>query len=77
MEICALLDQGKIDPALVIGVPVGFVNVVAAKEMLLEKDVPSLWQGEEKAAAILPPLSAMPSCTWHGMAWNKKEIEQR
>lgn len=42
VEICALLDQGKIDPALVIGVPVGFVNVVAAKEMLLEKDVPSI-----------------------------------
>lgn len=42
VEICALLDQGKIDPVLVIGVPVGFVNVVAAKEMLLEKDVPSI-----------------------------------
>ena len=42
VEICALLDQGKIDPDLVIGVPVGFVNVVAAKEMLLEKDVPSI-----------------------------------
>lgn len=40
VEICGLLEAGKISPALVIGVPVGFVNVVAAKEMLMQEDVP-------------------------------------
>lgn len=38
VEICRLLEEGKIVPALVIGVPVGFVNVVQAKEMLMEED---------------------------------------
>ena len=42
VEICSLMDAGKLSPALVIGVPVGFVNVVAAKELLLERDVPSI-----------------------------------
>lgn len=42
VEICSLMDAGELSPALVIGVPVGFVNVVAAKELLLERDVPSI-----------------------------------
>lgn len=42
VEICSLLEQGELRPALVIGVPVGFVNVVAAKEMLLQQDVTSI-----------------------------------
>ena len=35
-----LIDEGKIRPELIIGVPVGFVNVVEAKEMILETDIP-------------------------------------
>ena len=42
VEICSLMDAGELSPALVISVPVGFVNVVAAKELLLERDVPSI-----------------------------------
>lgn len=42
VEICSLMDAGELSPVLVIGVPVGFVNVVAAKELLLERDVPSI-----------------------------------
>lgn len=42
VEICSLMDAGELSLALVIGVPVGFVNVVAAKELLLERDVPSI-----------------------------------
>ena len=34
LELCTLMDQG-LRPALVIGVPVGFVNVVESKELLL------------------------------------------
>lgn len=39
VEICRLLEEGILNPALVIGVPVGFVNVVQAKEMLMQEDV--------------------------------------
>ena len=31
-----LIEEGKLDPALIIGVPVGFVNVVESKELFLE-----------------------------------------
>ena len=34
------LDSGEYKPAFVIGVPVGFVNVVQAKELILETDIP-------------------------------------
>ena len=36
------MDAGKIAPALVVGVPVGFVNVVEAKEELLARRVPAI-----------------------------------
>ena len=36
IRLCELIDERKIVPALVIGAPVGFVNVVEAKEMLME-----------------------------------------
>lgn len=34
------IRSGLVHPKLVIGVPVGFVNVVPAKEMIMETDVP-------------------------------------
>jgi precorrin-8X/cobalt-precorrin-8 methylmutase len=34
-SICDLIREGKLDPEMVIGVPVGFVNVVEAKEELI------------------------------------------
>ena len=52
-----LIDEGKLRPELIIGVPVGFVNVVEAKEMILETDVPYIVNrgrkgGSNVAAAI-------------------------
>lgn len=35
-----LIDAGKIRPAFVVGAPVGFVNVVEAKETIMKADVP-------------------------------------
>ena len=40
VEIANLIDEGAMKPELVIGVPVGFVNVVASKELIMTKDVP-------------------------------------
>ncbi|MCL1811702.1 MAG: precorrin-8X methylmutase [Methanomassiliicoccaceae archaeon] len=35
-----MIKEDKIRPGLIIGVPVGFVNVVESKEMILELDIP-------------------------------------
>ena len=35
-----MIKAGKIEPAMIIGVPVGFVNVIESKEMIMELDVP-------------------------------------
>lgn len=40
IRLCELIDEGKCCPALVIGVPVGFVNVVESKVRLMETKVP-------------------------------------
>ena len=39
-SLCRLVGEGKIKPALIIGVPVGFVNVVESKEAVKELGVP-------------------------------------
>ena len=36
IRLCELVRQGKASPALIVGVPVGFVNVIEAKNMLSE-----------------------------------------
>lgn len=42
VEVCRLIEAGTLRPALVIGAPVGFVNVIESKELLLRKDVPQI-----------------------------------
>ena len=51
------MEAGKLNPALIIGVPVGFVNVVESKEMIIESSVPHIVArgrkgGSNVAAAI-------------------------
>ncbi|MBQ9432870.1 MAG: precorrin-8X methylmutase [Synergistaceae bacterium] len=36
IRLCELISEGKANPALVVGVPVGFVNVIEAKNMLTD-----------------------------------------
>lgn len=57
VRIKELMDEGILLPKLVIGVPVGFVNVVEAKEMIIDSDVPYIVNrgrkgGSTVAAAI-------------------------
>jgi len=40
IRLCELIMSGEAKPSLVIGVPVGFVNVVESKEMLMKTRVP-------------------------------------
>ncbi len=42
VRIYELVQEGKLKPELIIGAPVGFVNVVQAKEMILELPVPHI-----------------------------------
>ena len=40
IRLYELIQDKKIKPELIIGVPVGFVNVVQSKELIMETDVP-------------------------------------
>ncbi len=40
IRLYELIEEGKVSPALIIGAPVGFVNVVEAKELIMKTDVP-------------------------------------
>ena len=56
-----LIDAGKIKPELVIGVPVGFVNILEAKDAIMDADVPYIVAkgrkgGSNVAAAIVNAL---------------------
>ena len=37
-----LIDEEGLRPKLIVGVPVGFVNVVASKELIMETDIPCI-----------------------------------
>lgn len=57
IAIKEMMDKGILDPALIIGVPVGFVNVVESKELIIESNVPHIVArgrkgGSNVAAAI-------------------------
>ena len=61
IRIYELVKEGKLSPALVIGVPVGFVNVVQSKELIMETEVPYIVArgrkgGSNVAAAICNAL---------------------
>lgn len=64
VRLYELIEEGRISPALVIGVPVGFVNVVQSKELIMETDVPYIVArgrkgGSNVAAAICNALLYM------------------
>ena len=56
-----MYDEGIFTPDFIIGVPVGFVNVVEAKELILDTDIPHIVNrgrkgGSNVAAAIVNAL---------------------
>ena len=60
IRIRELIDEG-LRPKLIVGVPVGFVNVVASKELIMETDVPCIVArgrkgGSNVAACIINAL---------------------
>lgn len=64
LRLKELIDAGAVSPKLVIGVPVGFVNVVESKEWIMESHVPYIVArgrkgGSTVAAAICNALLYM------------------
>ena len=58
VRLYELIKEGKIRPELIIGVPVGFVNVVQSKELIMQAGVPYIVArgrkgGSNIAAAII------------------------
>ena len=61
LRVKELIDEGRLKPALVIGVPVGFVNIIESKNAIMETDVPYIVAagrkgGSNVAAAIVNAL---------------------
>lgn len=64
IRLCELISEGRVTPALVIGAPVGFVNVVQSKELIMQANVPCIVArgrkgGSNVAAAIVNALMYM------------------
>ena len=58
IHLYELIKQGDVNPALVVGVPVGFVNVVESKELFISSNIPHIIAkgrkgGSNVAAAII------------------------
>lgn len=58
IAICELSGHGRLKPEAVVGVPVGFVNVVASKKLLISSGIPCIAArgrkgGSNVAAAII------------------------
>ncbi len=58
IKIDELINNGKLNPVLIIACPVGFVNVVESKELILKHNIPSITSvgrkgGSNVAAAVI------------------------
>lgn len=61
IKLHEMITEGRVAPELIIGVPVGFVNVVASKELIMETSIPYIINkgrkgGSNVAAAICNAL---------------------
>lgn len=65
IRLCELVREGAARPSLVVGVPVGFVNVVESKEMLVATDVPYIAAMGRKGGS--PVASAVVNALLYGM----------
>jgi precorrin-8X/cobalt-precorrin-8 methylmutase len=64
LRLIELMELGRVRPALVVGLPVGFVNAAESKAQLLECDVPYITNvgrkgGSNVAAAVINALILM------------------
>ena len=64
IRLYEMIQEGRLKPELIIGVPVGFVNVVQSKELILSLERHPVYRGKriEKAEVISQHVSAMRCC---------------
>ena len=69
------IQEGKLDPELIIGVPVGFVNVVQSKELIMESGAPYIVARGRKGGSNIADVykrqyndQAEPLLSTHGLA---------
>ena len=53
VRLYELIGEGKLRPELIIGVPVGFVNVVQSKELIMQTDVPFIVASGRKGGSSI------------------------
>lgn len=53
LEVIRLVQEDEIEPALIVGVPVGFVNIIESKEALLGLDVPYITSRGRKGGSTV------------------------
>ena len=51
VRLYELIEEKKLSPELIIGVPVGFVNVVASKELIMETETPYIVEAGRKGGS--------------------------
>ena len=56
VRLYELIENQKLDPELIIGVPVGFVNVVQSKELIMHADVPYIVAAGRKGGSNIAGL---------------------
>ncbi len=66
LRILELIKEGKAEPSLIVGLPVGFVNAAESKEELIQTDIPFISNtgrkgGSNLAAAVVNALLIMAS----------------
>lgn len=64
LRLIQLIEEERVAPALVVGLPVGFVNAAESKEALLDVDVPYITNvgrkgGSNLAASVINALAIM------------------
>jgi len=66
IQLVEHFDKGLVSPALVVGMPVGFVNAAESKEMLMSRDIPYISLkgrkgGSALAACVINALAVIAS----------------
>jgi len=81
-ELLQLIEEGRVHPALVVGVPVGFVEAEESKEALLQSGVPHIVirgrkGGSTVAVAIINAILKLAGKDRYGGAQNAARLQHR
>ena len=69
LRLSEFMEEGKLSPRLIIGVPVGFVNVVQTKELILDSKAPHIVARGRKGG------SNIAACIVNALLYQLKERE--